>query len=243
MNTLKKLCLISMAPALSLTVLTSHASEREPGYDASASLGYVGTSGNTDSQTLDTQLRYTLRTTGGWVHNARFQALYAEQDSVTSGERYLLEGKSDYRIGQRGYVFGKGSYTDDRFTGYDYQASLAGGYGHYFSNTDELFIEAFVGAGYRHNALAVGPDDGEAIISMGQNIEWAFTDSTSLNQSLLSEIGDDLTVSRFEISLVSNIIGQLATKIAFQARHISQVPAGRKKTDTQTSVSLVYTSR
>jgi len=241
MRKLKTLYLSTLASGLALAMSASHADEREAGYDASASLGYVGTSGNTDTKTFDTQLKYTLRTTGGWVHNAGVQALFAEQDSVTSGERYQLDGKSDYRIGERGYVFGKVNYTDDRFTGYDYQASAATGYGHYFSNTDELLLEAFAGLGYRHNALAVGPDDGEAIISLGQNLEWAFTDSTSLNQSLVSEVGDDLTVSRFEISLVSNIIGQLATKIAFQARHISEVPAGRKKTDTQTSVSLVYT--
>ncbi len=241
MRKFRTLYLSTLASGLALAMSVSHADEREPGYDASASLGYVGTTGNTDTQTFDTQLRYTLRTAGGWIHNARFQALVAEQDSLTSGERYVLDGKSDYRIGERGYMFGKANYTDDRFTGYDYQASLAAGYGHYFSNTDELFLEAFGGLGYRHNALAVGPDDGEAIISLGQNLEWAFTDSTSLNQSLTSEIGDDLTVSRFEISLVSNLIGQLATKIAFQVRHISEVPVGREKTDTQTSVSLVYT--
>lgn len=217
----------------------SVAQERGPGSEGSASLGYVGTSGNTDTQTFETQLRYTMRTQE-WVHNAGFQALVAEQDSLTSGERYVLEGKSDYRISDNSYLFGKGNYTDDRFTGYDYQVSAAAGYGYYFSNTDELLLETFLGAGYRQNALLDGEDEGEAMFSLGQNLEWAFTDSSSLTQSLSSEIGEDLTVSRFEIGLISNIIGSVSTKIAFQARHLSEVPVGRKKTDTQTSISLVY---
>jgi len=223
-----------------LAMPLAQAAEREPGFDGSASMGYVGTSGNTDTQTFDTQIRMTLRTESGWVHGGRFQALFSEQDSQTSGERYMLENKSDYRLGDRGYVFGQANYTDDRFTGFDYQASVATGYGHYLFNTDEQLLELYAGAGYRYNAYRDASDEGEVILSLGQNLEWALGGSTTLEQSLRSEIGDELTVSRFEVALVSNIIGQLSTKIAFQARHISDVPVGRKKTDTQTSISLVY---
>ena len=55
------------------------------------------------------------------------------------------------------------------------------------------------------------------------------------------EIGNDRTVSVLELGLETNIIGDITTKIAFQARNNSDVPAGAEKTDTQTSVSLVYT--
>ena len=235
----RKLLAAGLGAMLVGLAMPGYAQDRGPGSEGSASLGYVGTSGNTDTQTFESQLRYTLRTTE-WVHNLGLQALLAEQDSISSGERYVLEGKSDFRVGENSYFFGKGNYTDDRFTGYDYQVSAATGYGYYWSNTDELLLETFAGAGYRQNAFVDGGDEGEIMLSLGQNLEWAITNMTSLTQSLSSEIGEDLTSSRFEIGLISNIIGEISTKIAFQARHLSEVPAGRKNTDTQTSISLVY---
>lgn len=224
---------------IQLVALTVHAEDREPGSEGSAALGYVGTTGNTESQTFETQVRYVKRSED-WVHGLEFQGLYTEQESITSGERYFLQGKSDYRLGEDDYVFGKASYTDDRFTGFDYQATVSAGYGHYFYNRDDLLLETFVGLGYRYNAIPDAPGEGESMLSLGENLQWDFTDTTSMTQSLTSEIGEDLTVTKFEIGLISNLIGLLATKIAFQARHISEVPPERENTDTQTSVSLVY---
>lgn len=224
---------------LQLLSFVAFSQEPEEGYEASVSLGYVGTTGNTESQTFETQLRYRLLSEN-WVHAAEFQGLYTEQESVTSGERYYLQGKSDYQLGAGHYVFGKASYTDDRFTGYDYQATVSAGYGHYFFNRDDLLLEAFSGLGYRYNELPDADGEGEVMLTLGENLDWEFTETTSMTQSLVSEIGDELTVTRFEIGLISTLIGQLATKIAFQARHISEVPADRDNTDTQTSVSLVY---
>lgn len=228
---------------LQLLSFTVFSQEPAPDYEASASLGYVGTTGNTESQTFETQLRYLLRK-DKWVHAAEFQGLYTEQDSITSGERYFLQGKSDYKFEEDHYLFGRLSYTDDRFTGYDYQASASVGYGHYFYNREDFLLEAFSGVGYRYSAVpdAVPDEDseGEAILTLGENLKWELSDSTSMTQSLVSEIGDELTVTRFEIGLISTLVGQLATKIAFQARHISEVPPDRENTDTQTSVSLVY---
>lgn len=225
--------------ALQSLAFAAYSQQPEPDYEASASLGYVGTTGNTESQTFETQLRYQLRKEQ-WVHAVEFQGLYTEQESVTSGERYFLQGKSDYQFREDHYMFGKASYNDDRFTGYEYQATASVGYGHYFYNREDFMLEAFGGLGYRYNELPDADSEGEGIVSLGENLKWELSETTSMTQSLISEIGDDLTVTRFEIGLISTLVGQLATKIAFQARHISEVPPDRDNTDTQTSVSLVY---
>lgn len=207
--------------------------------EASISLGYVGTTGNTETTTFNTEFLLTLRS-APWTHNLKFQALGSQENKETKAERYYLEDKSDLTISERQYVFGKANYTDDRFSGYDYQASAAVGYGVFLLRDDVFSLEAFGGPGYRHNELLDGTSEGEAIFSLGENFSWQISQSSALTQSFTSEVGDELTVSRFEIGLISNIIDRIATKIAFQARNISEVPEGNKKTDTQTSVSLVY---
>lgn len=229
------------AGVLSTGAVQAQEAEEERNYEASISLGYVGTTGNTESQTFETVIKYSLNQ-NRWTHGLEIQSLYTEQDDETSGERYFIEGKSDYEFEQDHYAFMKASYTDDRFTGYDYQATASAGYGHYFFNRSDLALETYIGLGYRWNAYRdnLQEDEGEGIVTLGESLEWSFSDSSKLTQSLMSEVGEDLTVTRFEIALVSTLVGRLATKIAFQARHISDVPVDREKVDTQTSVSLVY---
>jgi putative salt-induced outer membrane protein len=207
--------------------------------EASIALGYVGTTGNTETTALNAEVLLTYRTLR-WTHNGKFQGLAAEDDSVTTAERYYLEEKSDFNLDERQYLFGKGSYNDDRFSGFGYQATVAAGYGRYFAKSDVFTLDGFGGLGYRENDVIDGDTEGEGIVTLGEKVAWAISPSSSFVQSFSSDIGEEITVSRFEIGLQSNIIERIATKIAFQARNISEVPAGNKKTDTQTSVSLVY---
>lgn len=217
--------------------------EEKAANEGSASVGYVGTTGNTESQTFETQLRYVMRRSD-WVHNFDLQSLYAKQEEEVNGERYYLQSKSDYQVSEDDYAFLKVSYTDDRFTGYAYQATASLGYGHYFFKREGLTLEVFSGLGYRYNELPETAENAaseeEGIVTLGENLRWAVSENVRLTQSLTSELGEELTVSRFELGLVSTLIGDLATKIAIQVRHISEVPPERENTDTQTSISLVY---
>ncbi len=207
--------------------------------DASIALGYVGTSGNTDTSSFNTEFLVTLRSQQ-WTHNGKLQAMGSQQDSTTKAERYYLEDKSDYNLDASQYLFGKGSYLDDRFSGYSYQASAAAGYGRFLINEDKLKLQAFGGVGYRQTALKNLSGNGDAIVTLGEKLEWSLSGSAKLVQSLSSDIGSNLTMTVFEVGLVSQIIDRIASKIAIQASNISEVPAGKKKTDTQTSISLSY---
>lgn len=214
--------------------------QEERAYDARVSLGYVATSGNTDTTTFNTEILLTLRT-DNWTHNLKLQGLGSQEQDTTRAERYYFEDKSDFNLDGDHYVFGKGTYTDDRFSGFDYQASVSAGYGRHILRTDRFEVQGFVGAGYRQNNPVVGSMVGERIFTVGEDFKWQISDNARLTQSFNSEIGEDISISRFEAGLESNIIDRLATKLSFQARHTSEVPVGTKKTDTLTSVSLVYT--
>jgi len=212
--------------------------QEEP-FAASISLGYVGTTGNTDTTTFNTELLATWRR-DRWVHNLKFQGLGAQENDVARAERYYLEEKSDYNLDEVQFLFGKASYTDDRFSGFDYQAMVAAGYGRNLIRRDDLTLQAFAGPGYRENAITNGDNVGEAIFSLGENLTWRISDNAALTHSFTSDIGEELTASKFDLGLETNIVGNITTKIAFQARHTSEVPPGTENTDTMTSVSLVY---
>lgn len=225
--------------AFACAALAGGAHAQEEPVTASIALGYVGTTGNTETTTFNTEMLLTLRTEN-WTHNGKFQALGSQENDVTTAERYYLEEKSDYNIDEDQYVYGKGTYTDDRFSGFDYQAMLGAGYGRHLIRRDDFDLQAFGGPGYRENAISDGDNVGEGVLSLGENLTWRISDSAALTQSFITDIGEELTVSKFDIGLETNIVGNITTKVSFQARHISEVPVGTEKTDTMTSVSLVY---
>lgn len=211
----------------------------EDDFDASIAFGYVGTSGNTDTETYSLEYLMAIRHER-WLHNVKFQALGSQENAQAKAERYYLEDKSDFSLDENQYLFVKGSYTDDRFSGFSYQAAVSTGYGRFLIRNDGLELEAFGGAGYRQNDIIDGDNEGEAIFTLGEKLSWDISDNAALTQALTAEIGEERTVSVFEVGLETNIIGGVTTKIAFLARNNSEVPAGRKKTDTLTTVSLVY---
>lgn len=212
--------------------------QEEP-FTASIALGYVGTTGNTETTTFNTEMLATLRTEN-WTHNGKFQGLGAQENDITTAERYFLEEKSDYNLDANQYLFGKGDYVDDRFSGFEYQASLSAGYGRHLLRREGLTLQAFAGLGYRENDVIGTGSVGEGIVTLGESLAWTLSDNAALTQSFTSDVGEELTVSRFEIGLETNIVGSITTKLAFQARNTSEVPPGTEKTDTMTSVSLVY---
>jgi putative salt-induced outer membrane protein len=231
----------SAIAALTLAMASSvlaQAPQPKP-FEGSVALGYVGTTGNTDTATFNTEVLATLRS-ADWTHNGKFQALGSQENSNTKAERYFLEDKSDYNLDMTQYLFVKGSYLDDRFSGYHYQATAAAGYGRYLFKQGALSLQVFGGAGYRNLEDIQNVVSDDAIVTAGEKLAWKISDSAKLVQNFTADAGGGLTSSVFELGLESQIIGNIATKIAFQARNLSQVPVGKKKTDTQTSISLVY---
>lgn len=234
-----KKTLLATAMLLQPLWVTSATAQDEDPFDASIAFGYVGTSGNTDTDTYSLEYLMTI-IHDRWEHNVKFQALGSQENAQAKAERYYLEDKSDFSLDDEQYLFVKGSYTDDRFSGFDYQAALSTGYGRYLIRNDRLEFEGFGGLGYRQNDIIDADSEGEGIVILGEKLSWTISDSAALTHSFTAEIGEERTVSVFEVGLETNIIGGVTTKVAFLARNNSEVPVGRKKTDTLTTVSLVY---
>ena len=176
------------------------------------------------------------------THNFEFNALSSRENGTGKAERYVIANKSDYALmNEDKYLFALASYTDDRFSGFDYQAIATLGYGQYLLRGNGNDLQGFAGIGYRQNDSKTTGKEGEVVLTLGEEYDWVISETSSLTQALTFDIGDKRTITTFEIGLESNIIDRIATKIAFQYRNNSDVPVGIEKTDTQTSISLVYT--
>ncbi len=226
------------------SVTTVSAGEEFQPWKGDLELGFVSTSGNTETTTIKTNGKLVEEGVK-WRNSTIFSSLNTKEDDERSAEKYFLSNKVDYKFSEHGYIFGFVSYDDDRFSGFDWQATIAAGYGRtLLNNIDNMRLNLELGPGYRISKVdedAVGEDDQEeAILRASADYEWQLSDSAVFAQALTVEGGSDNTISKSITSLKTTIVGQFALKLAYTIKYTETVPLDTDHADTETSVTLVY---
>lgn len=230
-----------LVPALSIAMSgIAVAAESDPEWNTQAELGVVVTSGNTDTSTVNAKIDATYEE-GKLRYNAHAEALKTESNDVTSGEKYLASGKVDYKISDKNFTFGLISYEKDRFSGFEYQASVVAGIGRRIYDENQMTLDVEAGPGVRfYKTTATNFSDEDPMLRVAAKYKWDISPTSVFTEDLSSEIGDELTVTKSVTALTANIDGSLAMKLSFTVKNTSDVPVGSKKTDTETGVTLVY---
>lgn len=205
----------------------------------SAELGFSATSGNTDTQTLNTKGEASTDREL-WRHKIEASILNASDNDQTTARKFNLSGQSDYKLEAPAYLFATISYEDDKFSGYDYRMVESVGYGRRVIDDESLTVDLDIGPGLRQSKLSSGESDNEGLIRTAAKVNWIISNTSTLTENLSIEAGEDVTVTKSVTSLTSQIEGNLSMKVSFSFQNSSKVPAGIDKTDTETAITLVY---
>lgn len=208
-------------------------------WSAEIGVGYVKTSGNTDTESLKGDIK-AAKEINKWRHSVKFEGLNTSDSGITTAERYFLSGKSDYRFSEHGYWYVTASYDDDHFSGYDYRISESAGYGRRLIDQPSLTLDGEIGPGARQSKTDNGEKDTETLLRLAANLAWKISDNSEFTQDLFSEIGQDATISKSVTALSANVNSNLAMKLSYTVKRTSPVPVGIEKTDTEAVVTLVY---
>lgn len=227
-----------------------------PTWKGSGELGFVSSSGNTRSDSINGRLgvRYEDEDWKHQFHVAGFRQrnetmVLADPDDPDSAERrlqvnanrYELAGSTARKIDRRNSVFTALRYENDDFAAYDWQATVSVGWGHQAIRTDATQLYFEVGPGYRRVKEAGSGQIETDLIGRGRaNFETRITDNTSLTDTLLVEAGSDNTFIQNDFGVKVAMNSRFAIKAGLQVRHNTDVPPERKKTDRLTTVNLVY---
>ncbi|WP_331345504.1 DUF481 domain-containing protein [Cellvibrio sp. UBA7661] len=246
---------------LTMTALAtaSYADEKKRPWDVEVDVGAIATSGNTETTSLQFKVD-AKQNLEKWENQYVFNSLFKEdevsQDDGTSStektaEKYFGSAKFAYLLGvEKSYLFGFGSYTDDKFGAYRTYTTLALGYGDwlYSSPTFNWFVEA--GPGYFEGEKVIEsadenlPDtisnESGAILRAATALEWKITDNAEFKQTVSVESGADNTRTVSETSLATSINGSMKMKVGFTVANDTDVAPGKEKTDTTTFINLVY---
>lgn len=229
-----------LAVAMVTIAVPALAEEEEASlWSGKATIGYLATSGNTDNSNLNTgfELAYAP---GKWTHGVTVLAIYATESNATTSEAYDVGWKSERKLSDENYLFGRLDWRKDRFSSFETQASQTLGYGRRLIHSDKYKLNLEVGAGARQSDLADGSSTSETILRGGMNFAWALSDSAEFKQGLVVEAGNDNTFSESITELSAKLVGNLALVASYRVRHNSDVLPLTEKTDTRAALSLEY---
>lgn len=241
---------------IGLLPLVSAAEDSKP-WEVAAEVGMVSASGNTETTSLQAKLD-VKQNLENWINSYVLTGLVnkseVEQDDGSTqnektAEKYFGSIKSAYVYGKESdYLFFFGSHADDKFGAYRRYTTLSIGYGARVIERQTLQFDAEVGPGYVRGEKVfedpVFPDylvteDGTMLRVAGV-LAWQITANAEFKQSISVESAEDNTRTLSETSLSTKINEVMQMKAAFNLANDSEVAPGKEKTDTTTSITLVY---
>ncbi len=240
-------------PALALSVTCGHAAavDLDPpyGWSTSAELGAISTSGNTVGTSVTGKID-SKQELPDWS-NEYILAGYYKDEQVTnadgekvhqrSAQRYSLSAKAAYKLMQdRDRLFALATHVDDRFGAYERYSTIGVGYGTQIYQSETQTLDVEIGPGYFRGARSTGETENGMTVRGAANFKWRLSENALFSQMLTVERGTSNTHSQAETALRTKINNTMQLKAAFNVRNDTSVPADKKNTDTQTSVTLVY---
>ena len=208
-------------------------------WSGSAELGASLSTGNSQTSSLNGQLKLKYES-GPWSHRFKLSTLQAREDGNATANRTVGELSTRYAYDERNYAFDSLRASHDAFSGYSYQASVAAGLGRKFWVSERGELTAELGPGYRRSKIKNGQTENNLIGRANAHLTYKISDTAKFEQSLTMLAGSANTELESETGLSVNVTKTVALKVAYTVQHNSHVPAGTKKTDTFTSVNLVY---
>lgn len=213
--------------------------EEEGPWSGGLSLGYLSTSGNTETTSYNTKF-VVAREEGDWKHQLNGAANGAEDTSTSTAEAYQLGWRSDYSFNENDFIFGTVDWRKDRFAGVTEQVSYALNYGRHVIDTPTHVLSLGLGAGYRDADRSDGTNNKSGIGRGSLAYDWIWSETAGFNQGLIVESGGGNTYIESVSSIRARLVGDFNLVLSYTIKQNSDVPAGAEKTDTQTAISIEY---
>lgn len=216
-------------------------------------LGFLLTSGNTNS--------FAIRANSELVHDLEFfrnryqlQSLLQKNNvtdansgstqQITTANRYSFIGQSNYKLvkGQES-VFARAAYAHDKFGAFREQASFVAGYGNRIYEKRASYLDLETGPGFAQDQSSSGNKNSGLIWYLAANLDYKLLDTSAFRQSLESamSLGGENSTLLSRSSITAKVADKLSLRFNFIVKYNSKPETDLRKTDTETSASLVYT--
>jgi putative salt-induced outer membrane protein len=215
--------------------------------------GLLIASGNSASTSANAKLDLA-REEGPWKSVVHVAGLYGKNAVFTTGERLEASYELDRKISEQLFGFVGVGGEHDLFDGFQYQATLSAGVGYKWFDSADTKLSTTVGIGYRRLRPEILTKDaageviartplaasGDAVLTVGANLEQKLTASTKLTDKLVIQSGSNDTSVGNDLGVQVAMSERLALSVGYGIRYNSDPAPGTKKVDTLTTVNVVY---
>ncbi|MRV73618.1 DUF481 domain-containing protein [Duganella sp. FT92W] len=214
-----------------------------------AELGAITTTGNTSGTSVTGKIdaRQELE---DWSNQYIFSGFFKEDRTVDalgekhrtrSAERFETSAKAAYHLEDNNKkLFVLGSHVKDQFGAYTRYSSLSVGHSARWFRSRDKTLDVELGPGYFIGRRATGETENGMTVRGAAAYRWQVSPNALFTQTLSMEKGTSNLHSQAETALSTKINGTMQMKAAFSARNDTNAPEDKKSTDTQTSLTLVY---
>lgn len=197
-------------------------------------------SGNSDNLALGFALD-AARTTGDFTHNITGFYDLAESDGDTTQDRWGVAYQLDYNFSDYTYAFGRLSYEDDAFSGFEYRAFAGAGIGHFFYKTEPFTWKIEGGPGFRYSPIEGSDEVNQNFAAYAASeLDWIIREGVIFGQDVNVTWTSPTTTFQSITSLTTQLTDAIATSISVEYRYETDPPLGRVNSDTIARASLVY---
>lgn len=175
-----------------------------------------------------------------WRHRLLAQADLQRTDGITSRERYVLGYQPNYKIDDRGYIYGNAQFEADRFLGYDQRYSASAGAGYGVLRRPGLTLDLELGPAFRQTDLTDGTMQSSLAARGSIDLDWRLFSGLNFTHDAAAYLERFNSTVRSVSAIEAKLLGPLSAKLSYTLQFESQPPEGRRTTDTITRASLVY---
>lgn len=175
-----------------------------------------------------------------WRHRVLAQADFQRTAGVTSRERYVAGYQPNYKINDRGYVYGNAQYEADRFLGYDSRYSVSAGAGYGVLRRTGLTLDLELGPAFRQTDFTDTRMQSSAAVRGSLDLDWTIVSGLSLSQDASAYLERYNSTVRSVTAIEAKLLGPLSARFSYTVQYESEPPDGRLSTDTISRASVVY---
>jgi len=229
-----------------------------PMITASAELGFLYKTGNTNSGDIKTGVDFRLEK-GSWLSLLNIDLLIKKADIAdesgethfkTTDQKWTLSSQTNYSLDnkEKNYIYGNVWYEENEFSSFVNQSSVSTGWGRHWYKSNKASLWGDIGPGYKRDLFKATSTEPERtsdtwivqaqalyIRKLGEHVELKqyFSAKQAIDTS-------ENSIYKAETTVITKLISTLQLKFTFTLNYNSKVEATKEKLDTQTAVTLVY---
>ncbi|WP_286337883.1 DUF481 domain-containing protein [Hydrogenimonas cancrithermarum] len=212
-------------------------------FKQSVELGYIGSTGNTDSQSFNGVYKNDYQYDEKTDMHTKVDILYGEKSGEKSDERYRLFYDVNHYYNGDVFTYGEASALRNTFEGYNQQYNFGAGLGYNIFKDEKQFLKGKAGLQYRRSNFTDEPSDNFYYLKGGLDYTYNMTNDNQFTAKWdvldnLKRVKDVETV--IDLGLKILIVDKLSFRLGFELKYDNVPPVGKKKTDTTTTAGIVY---